>query len=211
MRVNMFEGMLWAVLETLRAEGQARGEAFPAVHPVNPKKVTGFWTGGGYADGDGGKGGSGAQREEKKERKKAKAVKEDKIAVAEGWIRGVGASGGGLRCAAAVREARGAFLAARGRRRAGGGGAAAAANADGNDKNGADNEEEDEEGVGEVEPSTEILPTKGKKLSKLDDLADCLLQGVAWVQWERNRRRILGLLEEDVRQSGTGHDDGRSG
>ena len=34
---------------------------------------------------------------------------------------------------------------------------------------------------------------------KLDDLSDCLLQGMAWLRWEENSRRVHRLLDEKFR------------
>ncbi|KAL8914269.1 MAG: hypothetical protein Q9172_007131, partial [Xanthocarpia lactea] len=53
---------------------------------------------------------------------------------------------------------------------------------------------------------------KGKGLGKFDDLADCLLQGLAWVKWEENKQLVWEkgvkaldeLMEEDGKGKGKG-------
>ncbi|KAI9712632.1 MAG: hypothetical protein M1812_006812 [Candelaria pacifica] len=47
------------------------------------------------------------------------------------------------------------------------------------------------------------LSTEGsKEISKLDDLADCLLQGLAWIRWEENRRKIIKWGPEALTELG---------
>ena len=41
------------------------------------------------------------------------------------------------------------------------------------------------------EPAKKIPSTSVNQENKLDDLADCLLQGVAFMQWEKNRRSLI--------------------
>lgn len=49
-----------------------------------------------------------------------------------------------------------------------------------------------------------LAETNGRKkrsessLGKLDDLADCLLQGAAWIRWEENRQRVLRILQSQA-------------
>lgn len=44
--------------------------------------------------------------------------------------------------------------------------------------------------AGKAEGKKKKKAEKGQGLGKFDDLADCLLQGLAWVKWEENKRLV---------------------
>lgn len=169
----MFEAMLWAVLETLRQEGRWEGK----VWAVEPGRVGGWWVGGGDAAEV--KGAKGEMGEE---------VGEDEEGGKGGRQKGKGRKKGeGARKAKQGKEDKIALV----------------------------RKWLSEGGVVELEGRTKAMGEaylakglrgkrkkvegEGEKMGKLDDLADCLLQGMAWVRWEENRRRIVqegvGALE----------------
>ena len=42
-----------------------------------------------------------------------------------------------------------------------------------------------------IKDGVEIATRTTSEIGKLDDLADCLLQGMAWIKWEQNRKLII--------------------
>ncbi|KAI9852772.1 MAG: hypothetical protein M1824_001729 [Vezdaea acicularis] len=132
-RVNMFEGMLYAVLHTLKAEQRWSG----TVQSVLPAKVSSFWI----------------EDQERARGKGAKAKnKKLKVDVVGRWME----SGDVVNLQTVeAKEMGDAFLRkwqGKGRRKKG------------------------------EEPGD---------TTKLDDLADCMLQGIAWLEWEKNRQLLL--------------------
>ena len=129
LKVNMFEAMLYAVLETLKKQGIWEGE----VHDIRPGHVSLFWLGKG---GDTLKGG---KRSEKKLQKK-----KDTIALVGKWLEDSYSLG--------------------------------------------------VEGVAKETATGYLERLKGERKSprfqKLDDLADCVAQGMAVLKWEENQRMI---------------------
>ena len=153
LRVNMFEAMIYAVLETLSKRGMWRG----TVHAIAPAKVSKFWLG---------------DREEiEGSGSKSAKAKTAKVDLVGKWLEGKG----GFELEGQATELGEAYL--RKRRVT---------------KRVVVKEPELSEGKGKSDISVEI--------GKLDDLADCLMQGMAWIQWERNRRMIMeeGLKALDV-------------
>lgn len=201
-RVNMLESMIWAALETLRHKHTEsvvkRDKDFPEVLEMSPRRIGSFWL---------------AHEKEKpvtpanisavlEKRAQSPASgdskvtarafeKKDKIALARYWLRqDSGDLGYGSKLASQVSS----FLSPKSTT------ALSKSPVKRTRRKKSSNEETELLSEAEniamnhasatVEESQEITEAL-TKLGKLDDLADCLVQGVTHVLWEENRRRIL--------------------
>lgn len=148
LRVNMFESMLYAVLQTYSALGLWHG----SVSSVPPAKVNSLWLGKDLDLGGSDEAGSimitGKKKKEankKSARSKVAKIELVERLLREGEERGVEFMGEAKKVGRRYLEKR-----------------------------------EGKRGGGE-----------GEDIGKLDDLADCLLQGMAWIRWEENRVTIV--------------------
>lgn len=147
LRVNMFESMLYAVLQTYSALGLWHG----SVSSVAPAKVNSFWL---RKDLDLGGSEAGLMmitgKKKKEANKKSARSKVAKIELVERLLRE--GEERGVEFMGEAKKVGRRYLEKRGRKRGGG---------------------------------------EGEDIGKLDDLADCLLQGMAWIRWEENRVTIV--------------------
>lgn len=199
-RVNMLESMIWASLETMHNQHMGslvkRDEAFPEVLEMSPRRIGLFWLG--------------QEKDspvipaniskvlEKRGATKTSETsqrtfeKKDKIALARYWLR---PDNGDVECDPKLSPLLSSFLATKITK-------ADRESPAGNKRRKKSSLEETEllskaaedlivkhVSIALQEPQTRkgTLP----KLGKLDDLADCLVQGVTYALWEENRRQIL--------------------
>ncbi|KAL8662357.1 MAG: hypothetical protein Q9168_008271 [Polycauliona sp. 1 TL-2023] len=163
LRVNMFEAMLYAMLQSYSAEGRWGGE----VIPVLPSKVVKYWIDG-LDDVDpvpeetiGVK--SGVETKKKAGKPKRASLGTEKSKVRKmGIVRDMVQNGSDILLQGQAQEM-GDLVMGKGK-------------------------------------GSKKRAEKGKGLGKFDDLADCLLQGLAWVKWEENKRLVWekGLESLDI-------------
>jgi cruciform cutting endonuclease 1 len=171
-RVNTLESMLWACFETLKhSRHKLREDAFPAVHEVAPQRVAKFWAAPVEAQFPSAKlfTGSFSPPEPKVRSSTTKAAGAGKKEKIAVLRSWIDGDGGvSLDFTPGTQVTAGAFATATGSKR-------------------------------RKSKDCEIIDTDVTlDPKKLDDLADCVLQGVAWVRWEENRRAILEAFEGDV-------------
>ncbi|KAH9818183.1 Cruciform cutting endonuclease 1 like protein [Teratosphaeria destructans] len=166
-RVNMLESMLWACLQTQKSHHE-QGDArpFPSVHEVNPARVAQFWT----------------------------SASEVSLIADEHTFRASAQPPGQAVAGADVKESRRKVQKkdkiAIARRWLAGEDSAVRL-----------------EFEGQAAEVAQVFGRRGRvrlreegfgagmEVGKLDDLADCLLQGVAWMRWEENAGRLRRILD----------------
>ncbi|GLB03281.1 hypothetical protein AtubIFM57258_007858 [Aspergillus tubingensis] len=169
-RVGVLEGMLYAVLETVNSSGLSSSSGGKVqVYPVEPGRVSRFW-GEGEEVGDIG---DGEVVKKTKKRKNVRDVKKMKIGLVRGWLSsldsnhatavGVGDGDGGRRVMIGDDEVRKL----------------------------ANSFLEKCEGKRRIKKVDGEDGEDSMDIGKLDDLADCLVQGVTWLEWQRMREKIV--------------------
>jgi len=186
LRVNMLESMLWATFEALRQHSRKGNGVvgFPGTWPVDPARVARFWCarperwGTEFSETE--LAGIGEMKPSAKmgesERKRS-IDKKEKIARVRSWLLGADVAS-----ASAVREE------------------------ESTDKVSLQLSPEAREVAGVFTSTTaagrrkSTSPEPGAKpsseITKLDDLADSMLQGVAWIRWADNLQTMRGLLQD---------------
>ena len=167
LRVNALESMLWACFQTLR---DANAERSPEVHEISPKQVANFWCSRPYglssSVSDDLFSTTWKTKAEDEKEIRRTVDKKEKIALARSWL-----SSEELKPHEDVAPELSTEV---------------QSVADAFLK----------QGRKTPRKKSESSPSSPQSLGKLDDLADCLLQGVAWVRWENNRRKIRAMLED---------------
>jgi cruciform cutting endonuclease 1 len=170
-RVNTLESMLWACFETMKSvQGDKKSSDFPTVYEVAPKRVASFWTGPSEAHLPAA---DLLTPDYSPPDLRVTAVKAKAAGAGKrekiAVIRSWLEGTGGVSLEFSPETKQTAAAFATGLKRR---------------KTKPSDSNTTEEAVG--------------RETKLDDLADCLLQGAAWVRWEENRRTISKALQEQT-------------
>ncbi|KAB8300973.1 hypothetical protein EYC80_002897 [Monilinia laxa] len=177
-RVNMLESMLWATLKTLSEEKVWEGK----VIEIAPKKVGSFWVE---------ESGVGEEDEKFKKVRTTKEVKARnkgaKIDLVRKWLESQSDHETShdemvLIGSEQVQEVKERYTAKWDRK---------VGRAKGYKVKSKSSSASKTEVEGEKKEKKEMTKAKEEEVGKLDDLADCLLQGMAWLKWQENRKRAL--------------------
>ncbi len=168
LRVNTLESMLWACFETLRrshVENKPRTDGFPDILEISPARVARFWCGPTSKLGTR----LNLNTLESAAREQPSAMSGRTVIDKKQKINAARSLMGDKGCDARMRLL---FK---------------------NDTEVVANDFRDSHhGRKSQRPQSSSRSSSG--MTKLDDLADCLLQGAAWVCWERNKRTLRDLL-----------------